>query len=340
MYKVNYYYTNPNNFFHNDNQEETVGIIGYLRGDFASNGKGFHTTWFDIHEELKTPQFQTEFDDVINELRKGILKDRSNMKDAIVKHPDCAIDLAFGTSRGIFIETECYEYAFRLMGDKGGYDFLCYCADKNIQPSHLRNARRFCDENGQLTHSIEEIAKLTQAEAMNYYIDGDVYNFRGEPYIFHKSGQNAMFESKTGGMMNFSPDKLGTLLPDVAVGGMSFVKAPLKQMMSSLTLKDLMQSIEFKDVHLVHADEEIDLATITELNDNTLTQEGRYAWSDVLNAKITGIYEGAYGMQIKCKDVEPQRLADFSLMLAGNCSSIDYDKWVNSDTEQKEDIKM
>lgn len=197
MYKVNYYYTNPDSFFRNDNQEETIGIIGYLRGDFASNGKEFHTTWFDVHEELKTPKFKTEFDDVINELRKGILKDRSNMKNAIVKHPHCAIDSASGTSRGVFVETEHYEYAFRLIGDKGNYDFYCYCTDKNIQPSHLRNARRFCDENGQLTHSIEEIAKLTQAEALNYYIDGDVYNFRGEPYIFHKSGQNTMFESKT-----------------------------------------------------------------------------------------------------------------------------------------------
>lgn len=274
MYKVNYYYTNPNSFFQNNNPEETIGIIGYLRGDFASNGVGFYTTWFDMHPELKTQEFKEEFDNVINELREGILKDRSSMKDAIVKHPNCAIDLASGTSRGVFVETEHYEYAFRLIGDKGSYDFYCYCADKNVQPSHLRNARRFRDENGQLTKSIEEVSKLTQTEALNYYIDGDIYDFGGKPYIFRKSGRDMMFESKTGGLMNFSPDKIGTLLPDVAVGRISFVKIPLKQTMSSLTLKDLMQSVEFKDVHLVHAEEEIELATVAELNNNTLTMHG------------------------------------------------------------------
>ena len=65
MYKVNYYYSNIKSFFHNDNPEETVGIIGYLRGDFASSGEEFHTTWFDVHEELKTLNFKTEIDDVI-----------------------------------------------------------------------------------------------------------------------------------------------------------------------------------------------------------------------------------------------------------------------------------
>lgn len=45
-------------------------------------------------------------------------------------------------------------------------------------------------------------------------------------------------------------------------------------------------------------------------------------------------------MQIECTDIEPQRLSEFSFMLAGYCSSMDYDKWVNPDTEQKEDIKM
>ena len=123
MYKVNYYYSNIKSFFHNDNPKETVGIIGYLRGDFASNGIGFHTTWFDVHEELKTLKFKTEFDDVINELRNGILKDRSSMKKVFSNHPNCVMNSEAGISRGVFVETEHYEYAFRLM-EKSVFCFL------------------------------------------------------------------------------------------------------------------------------------------------------------------------------------------------------------------------
>lgn len=340
MYKVNYYYSNIKSFFHNDNPKETVGIIGYLRGDFASRGEEFHTTWFDVHEELKTLNFKTEIDDVINELRKGILKDRSSMKKVFSNHPNCVMNSEAGISRGVFVETEHYEYAFRLIGDKGNYDFYCYCADKNVQPPHLRNARRFRDENGQLAKTIEEVSKLTQAEALNYYTDGDRYESGGNIYTFRKSGMHMSFVSETGGETEVHPDKLGTFLPDVEYLGMSFTKVPLKQTLSTLKLKDLMQSVEFKDVHLVHADEDIDLATVAELNKNTLTQEGKYAWSDVLNARVTKVYEGAYGMQIECSDIEPQRLSEFSHMLAGNCSSRDFDKWVNPDTGQEQDIKM
>lgn len=222
MYKVNYYYSNIKSFFHNDNPKETVGIIGYLRGDFASSGEEFHTTWFDVHEELKTLNFKTEIDDVINELRKGILKDRSSMKKVFSNHPNCVMNSEAGISRGVFVETEHYEYAFRLIGDKGNYDFYCYCADKNVQPPHLRNARRFRDENGQLAKTIEEVSKLTQAEALNYYTDGDRYESGGNIYTFRKSGMHMSFVSETGGETEVHPDKLGTFLPDVEYLGMSY----------------------------------------------------------------------------------------------------------------------
>lgn len=222
VYKVNYYYSNIKSFFHNDNPKETVGIIGYLRGDFASSGEEFHTTWFDVHEELKTLNFKTEIDDVINELRKGILKDRSSMKKVFSNHPNCVMNSEAGISRGVFVETEHYEYAFRLIGDKGNYDFYCYCADKNVQPPHLRNARRFRDENGQLAKTIEEVSKLTQAEALNYYTDGDRYESGGNIYTFRKSGMHMSFVSETGGETEVHPDKLGTFLPDVEYLGMSY----------------------------------------------------------------------------------------------------------------------
>lgn len=83
------------------------------------------------------------------------------------------------------------------------------------------------------------------------------------------------------------------------------------------------------DVHLCDSDEDHELATVSELNQNTLTEDGKREWSDVLDAKVTSIYEGAYGVQIGLTGCPANRLRDFSFMLAGHCSEKDYECWVN-----------
>ena len=46
-----------------------TGNIGYLRADMDTNGQGFFSTWNDFQKELKTDEFKTEFDNMINQLR-------------------------------------------------------------------------------------------------------------------------------------------------------------------------------------------------------------------------------------------------------------------------------
>lgn len=94
------------------------------------------------------------------------------------------------------------------------------------------------------------------------------------------------------------------------------------------------------DVHLCDSDEDHELATVVELKQNTLTEDGKHEWSDVLNAKVTSIYEGVYGVQIGLTGCPAERLRDFSFMLAGHCSEKDYDRWVKQDgrdLEQSQD---
>lgn len=86
-----------------------------------------------------------------------------------------------------------------------------------------------------------------------------------------------------------------------------------------------------EDVHIVDADEEHDLATIVELNQDTLTDEGKAEWADVLNAKVTRIFDGCYGIHIEVTGCEAERLKDFSMMLAGYCPASEYERWVNED---------
>ena len=340
MYKVNYYYSNPKSFFSNSEPRETVGVIGHLRGDFGKNGNEFWTTWFDRNSKLNTPEFKEEIDSVINELRETILKDRKSMNTAARLYPSCRIDSDIGEMYGIFVETDSYEYSIRMNVDAGTYDFYCYCADKRFQPSQYRNAKRFRDENGQFTLSIEEIAKKTMPEANNYYIDGDRYENDRKVYTFRKQDDNMFFEGAYGKKHNVDANKLGTYLPDVASAETSFSKLPLDQTLTHLTLGDLLQSVTLDSVHLTHDTEDIDLATIEDFGKDTLTDEGKAAWKDVLNAEVKRIYEGAYGLQIECGNIDAHRLTDFSYMLSGNWSAEEYDKWVNSGSEPEQNMNM
>lgn len=86
-----------------------------------------------------------------------------------------------------------------------------------------------------------------------------------------------------------------------------------------------------EDVHIVDADEDHDLATIVELNQDTLTEEGKAEWADVLNAKVTRIFDGCYGIHIEVTGCGAERLKDFSMMLAGYCPASEYERWVNED---------
>ena len=95
-----------------------------------------------------------------------------------------------------------------------------------------------------------------------------------------------------------------------------------------ITLFELM-GCNLENIHIVDADVEHDLATIVELNQDTLTDEGKREWSDVLSAKVTRIFDGIYGTQIEVTGSEPERLEAFSKMLAGECTLSESERWLN-----------
>lgn len=94
-----------------------------------------------------------------------------------------------------------------------------------------------------------------------------------------------------------------------------------------------MLSCNFEDVHLCHKEVENEPVTICELNNSTLTTEGKQEWADVLKADVCRIYDGHYGLQIELLGVKPSRLDAFSGMLAGICSQENYEKWVMQEQE-------
>ena len=97
-------------------------------------------------------------------------------------------------------------------------------------------------------------------------------------------------------------------------------------------LKDLLH-LHWEDIHLLHKDVEIQPATIVELNEHTLTNAGKEAWADVLDAEVVKVYNGYYGLQMELEKVKPRRLEEFSSMLAGYCPVSDYEKWVTQEDD-------
>ena len=95
-------------------------------------------------------------------------------------------------------------------------------------------------------------------------------------------------------------------------------------------LKDLLH-LHWEDIHLLHKDVEVQPATIVELDEHTLTNAGKEAWADVLDAEVVKVYNGYYGLQMELEKVKPRRLEEFSSMLAGYCPVSDYEKCVTQE---------
>lgn len=112
--------------------------------------------------------------------------------------------------------------------------------------------------------------------------------------------------------------------------GISFeiIADEIEERQKPFTVRDLMRA-NLEDIHLLDTDVEHDLATIVELNEHTLTEEGVTAWSDVLNARVKRVYAGYYGTQVDVEGCDPNRLEAFSKMLAGECTLDEMDRWVN-----------
>lgn len=97
-------------------------------------------------------------------------------------------------------------------------------------------------------------------------------------------------------------------------------------------LKDLL-CIPWENIHLLHKDVEVQPATIVELDEHTLTDAGKVAWADILDAEVVKIYNGYYGLQMELDKVKPSRLEEFSAMLAGYCPVSDYETWVTQEDD-------
>lgn len=124
-----------------------TGLIGHLRGDFDKSGKGFFTTWFDNRTHLKTDEFKSEFDTVINGLRSdktygGLFKNLSSMQSYCYKHKDGSIEQNNFVQYGFRLNTDKYAYLIRCNPMNGDYNFYVYAYTKESLDSHMKKAEK------------------------------------------------------------------------------------------------------------------------------------------------------------------------------------------------------
>ena len=120
-----------------------TGLIGYLRADMDSDGKGFYSTWNGWNDDLKTDEFKQEFDDIINDLREeeDFLHDRATLAKYCHSSPQSRMNNE-REYYGVRIDTEKYAYLLRLNQSAGDYNLYCYCYRRDWLDDHIKQAER------------------------------------------------------------------------------------------------------------------------------------------------------------------------------------------------------
>ena len=120
-------------------QDEALGAIGHVRMDFGRSGNEFWHSWHPRDPaELNSPEFKTELQEVVDELRKSVLKNFSAMTGYCRGHGG-EISGGWVQNYGYIAETENYCYCLRCNPVPGDYQAYLTCFDKQVQEMNQTN---------------------------------------------------------------------------------------------------------------------------------------------------------------------------------------------------------
>lgn len=123
--------------------EGQTGCIGHLRGDFGS-GQEFYTSWFDHRSEYKTDEFKSEFDEVVNTLRKedGPLFTLGGMSKFCYQHPEAEFKGNYCAEYGFKVQTPQHTYMLRCNPNYGDYNFYLYAYVAKFLEYHIEKSKQ------------------------------------------------------------------------------------------------------------------------------------------------------------------------------------------------------
>ena len=170
-------------------EDEQLGTIGHVRMDFGKSGNEFWHTWHPRGaEELNSPAFKAELQQVVDKLREDVLKNRFAMERFCYEHGG-KINGGWTQNYGFIVETEHYQYCLRCNPSPGDYNAYLTCFDLDVQRQSMR--QKELDELGksirewyaavfpsdELASKIQDISFYDLVDRMNH--GEDVYEILG-----------------------------------------------------------------------------------------------------------------------------------------------------------------
>ena len=142
-------------------EDERLGAIGHVRMDFGRGGNEFwHTWWPRGPEELNSPAFKAELQEVVDTLRKDALKSRFAMEQFCYEHGG-KINGGYVQNYGYVVETEHYRYCLRCNPSPGDYNGYLTCYDLDIQRQSMSQEKPLV---GRVTYANGDTQEFTSAD--------------------------------------------------------------------------------------------------------------------------------------------------------------------------------
>lgn len=124
-------------------KDEELGAIGHVRIDFGSSRKSFHHSWWPRGpEERNSQEFKAELQEVVDELRKSVLKSLGSMRGYCYGHGGEIDGGVCCQNYGYIVETDRYLYRLRCDPIEGDYQAYLSCFDKQAQTLGLTEKGR------------------------------------------------------------------------------------------------------------------------------------------------------------------------------------------------------
>ena len=122
-------------------EDRRRGTIGHVRMDFGRSGNEFwHTWWPRGPEELNSPVFKAELQEVVDTMRENVLKSRFSMERFCYEHGG-KIAGGYVQNYGYIVETEHYRYCLRCNPSPGDYNGYLTAYDLDVQRQNSEAAQ-------------------------------------------------------------------------------------------------------------------------------------------------------------------------------------------------------
>ena len=140
-------------------EDKRLGTVGHVRMDFGRSGNEFwHTWWPRGPEELNSPAFKAELQEVVDTLRESVLKNRFAMERFCYDHGG-KIDGGYVQNYGYIVETERYRYCLRCNPSPGDYNCYCTAYDLDVQRQNMARDKPLV---GRVTYANGDAQEFTE----------------------------------------------------------------------------------------------------------------------------------------------------------------------------------